>query len=130
MQFFYVYYFLTSIFVYVTYVRWISQSVHYVYHMFRMHGPKVVFCPVYWESAKDITQNNCWRFPFLIISAFFLPNVWRFPILRVLLNTINVYLYYCLIWTKYGYQTFYMPKKELQVKKSLKQDETSGEAMA
>ena len=52
------------------------------------------------------------------------------PILRVLLNTINVYLYYCLIWTKYGYQTFYMPKKELQVKKSLKQDETSGEAMA
>ena len=37
------------------------------------------------------------------------------------LNTINVYLYYCLIWTKYGYQTFYMPKKELQV--SLKQDD-------
>ena len=57
-------------------------------------------------------------------------NVLAWPILRVLLNTINVYLYYCLIWTKYGYQTFYMPKKELQVKKSLKQDETSGEAMA
>ena len=57
-------------------------------------------------------------------------NVLAWPILRLLLNTINVYLYYCLIWTKYGYQTFYMPKKELQVKKSLKQDETSGEAMA
>ena len=52
------------VFVYVTYVRWTAER------PLRLHvpdaRPKVVFCPVYWESAKDITQNNCWRFPFLI----------------------------------------------------------------
>ena len=60
MQFFY-YYFLTSSSC-TSRTCGGSRRASLRLHMFRMHGPKVVFCPVYWESAKDITQNNCWRF--------------------------------------------------------------------